>query len=77
MKTVKDILTLKSYSKLIEHFRGVQNMRFLAFLILFIGFIPSFATAVQSEGYLTFIDYVSVVMGFCVGGFLMELRYEH
>ena len=44
-----------------------------AFLILFIGFIPSFAPASQSEGYLTLIDYAFAFGGFCFGCMIWEL----
>lgn len=77
MTSVKDILTIKSYSELVEHFRGVQKMKLLGLLILFIGFIPSFARAAQSEGYLTLIDYACAFGGFCFGCLIWELRYEH
>ena len=52
-------------------------MKLIGLLILFIGFIPSFATAAQSEGYLTLIDYACAFGGFCFGCLIWELRYEH
>ena len=52
-------------------------MKMMGLMVLAVGFIPAYSTAITSDGYLTFIDYASVVMGFCVGGLLMELRYEH
>lgn len=77
MKTFKDILTLKSYSELVKHFRGVQKMKILSLLILFVGFIPSFATAAQTDGYLTMVDYACAFGGFCFGCLIWELRYEN
>lgn len=51
-------------------------MKKIASLILFIGFIPSFATASQSEGYLTLIDYAFAFGGFCFGCMIWELSDE-
>lgn len=51
-------------------------MKKIAFLILFIGFIPSFATASQSEGYLTLIDYAFAFGGFCFGCMIWEWSDE-
>lgn len=48
-------------------------MKKIVFLILFIGFIPSFATASQSEGYLTLIDYACAFGGFWFGCMIWEL----
>lgn len=52
-------------------------MRKLAFMILFLGFLPAFGTAMLSEGYLTLIDYCSAFSGFLLSCLVLELKYEH
>lgn len=52
-------------------------MKMIGLMVLFVGFLPAYSTAMTTDGYLTFIDYVSVFLGFFIGGLLMELRYEH
>lgn len=51
-------------------------MNLLGLPIIFIGFIPSFATAAQAEGYLTLIDYACAFGGFLFGCMIWELRYD-
>lgn len=51
-------------------------MRSLAFMIMFLGFLPSFLTASQTEEYLTMFDYVCAFGGFYLGCLIWELRYE-
>ena len=49
-------------------------MKSFAFIILFLGFLPSFLTAAQSEGYLTMVDYACAFGGFCFGCMIWELK---
>lgn len=52
-------------------------MRKIAFMVLFLGFLPAFGTAMLSEGCLTFLDYCSAFGGFFLACLLLELKYEH
>lgn len=51
-------------------------MRKIAFMIVVLGFLPSFATAAQTDGYLTMIDYACAFGGFLFGCMIWELRYD-
>lgn len=51
-------------------------MKLLGLLILFIGFLPAYSTAMTTDGYLTLIDYACAFGGFLFGCMIWELRYD-
>ena len=48
-------------------------MKMIGLLVLVIGFLPAMNTAITTDGYLNFIDYMSVLCGFGLCCFLMEM----
>lgn len=50
---------------------------FVVFSILFAGFIPAFRTALLTEGYLQFVDYMSIFAGWSFGMLVLELWIQH
>lgn len=49
----------------------------MAILCMLIGCIPAFHTAITTDSYLTLIDYASLILGFSVGGLILELDEAH
>lgn len=49
----------------------------VTFSILFAGHIPAFRTALFTEGYLHFMDYMSIFAGWFVGMLVLELWNQH
>lgn len=50
---------------------------FVVFFILFAGHIPAFRTALLTEGYLQFVDYMSIFAGWSFGMLVLELWNQH
>lgn len=50
---------------------------FLCFFCLFVGHLPAFHTALCTEDYLHFIDYVSIFAGWALGMIFLELCINH
>lgn len=49
----------------------------VVFSILFAGHLPAFRTALMTEGYLQFMDYMSIFAGWAVGMLVLELWIQH
>ena len=49
----------------------------LSMLFVILGCLPAFHTAITTGSYLTFIDYVSMTLGFSIGGLMLELEKAH
>lgn len=50
---------------------------FVTLSIMFVGHIPAFRTALMTEGYLQFMDYMSIFAGWSVGMLVLELWNQH
>ena len=50
---------------------------FVVFSILFAGHIPAFRTALLTEDYLKFMDYMSIFAGWAFGMLVLELWIQH
>ena len=50
---------------------------FLCFFCLFVGHLPAFHTALTEEGYLHFVDYLSIFAGWAFGMLFLELCINH
>lgn len=50
---------------------------FVVFSILFAGHVPAFRTALLTESYLQFVDYMSMFAGWSIGMLVLELWIQH
>ena len=50
---------------------------FVVFSILLAGHIPAFRTALMSDSYLQFMDYMSIFAGWAFGMLVLELWIQH
>ena len=50
---------------------------FVVFGILFVGHIPAFRTALLTEEYLHFMDYMSIYTGWAFSMLILELWNQH
>lgn len=50
---------------------------FVTLSIMFVGHIPAFRTALFTNSYLQFVDYMSILAGWSIGMLVLELWIQH